>query len=140
MLEYLVPEGTVMTSYTFNGINYVEKTTKPDKLDIPCVVLCNQYTASAAELFISAIRDYGEMGLLDECIVGMNTYGKGIMQATFDFYDGSSVTMTISYFYTPLGDNFHGEGIAPDTTVEYTSAQDDQLATAIVELLAKMAN
>lgn len=140
MLEYLVPEGTVMTSYTFNGINYVEKTTKPDKLDIPCVVLCNQYTASAAELFTSAIRDYGEMGLLDECIVGMNTYGKGIMQASFDFYDGSSVTMTISYFYTPLGDNFHGEGIEPDATVEYTSAQDNQLATAIVELLAKMAN
>lgn len=140
MLEYLVPEGVVMTSYTFNGINYVEKTKNPDKLDIPCVVLCNQYSASAAELFTSAIRDYGEMGLLDECIVGTVSYGKGIMQTTFGFTDGSSITMTIAYYYTPLGENFHGEGITPDTLVENAGASDVQLATATIELLAKIAN
>lgn len=139
MLEYLVPEGVTMTSYTFAGSTTVAKTENPDKLDIPCVVLCNQYSASASELFTSAIRDYGEMGLLDECIVGVKTFGKGIMQTTFGFTDGSSVTMTIAYYYTPLGENFHGEGIIPDSVAELTEEGDAQLDTAIIELLAKMA-
>ena len=138
MLEYLVPEGVTMTSYTFVGTTTVEKTKRADSLGMPCVVLCNQYSASAAELFTSAIRDYGEMGLLDECIVGTVTYGKGIMQTSFGFADGSSITMTIAYYYTPLGENYHGEGITPDTVVENTDATDNQLNTAIIEILAKI--
>ncbi len=140
MIDYLVPENVTITSYSYAGMSFFEKTKNPDSLGMPCVVLCNQYSASAAELFTSAIRDYGQMGLLDECIVGTVTYGKGIMQTTFGFTDGSSVTMTIAYYYTPLGENYHGEGITPDTVVENTDGTDRQLATAIIELLAKISN
>lgn len=138
VLEYLVPEDVTMTSYTYLGSTTVLKTEKPDKLEIPCVVLCNGYTASAAELFTSAVRDYGEMGLLDECVVGTVTYGKGIMQQTFPLGGGASITMTIAYYYTPLGENYHGVGITPDTEIEIGSNGDAQLDAALSAISAKI--
>ena len=97
--------------------------------------MCNKSTASAAELFTSAIRDYGEMGIIEEVIVGTETYGKGIMQNTEILKDGATLTMTIAYYNPPLGENYHGVGVIPDVTVELTDNVDTQLSTALSELL-----
>lgn len=144
MLEYVVPEGYVTTSYSYrqNGekITEIHKTEKPDAIDVPCAVLCNKSTASAAELFTSAIRDYGEMGILEEIIVGTETYGKGIMQSTEILKDGSTLTMTIAYYNPPLGENYHGIGVIPDVTVELSNQEDTQFEAALSELLILISN
>lgn len=76
-------------------------------------VLCNQATASAAELFTAALRDYK---LAD--IVGKTTFGKGTMQSHFPLNDGSVIKITTAYYYPPCGDNYDGVGITPDYEVE----------------------
>lgn len=84
--------------------------------DYPAVVLCNENTASAGELFTAAFRDY-ELAP----IVGMNTYGKGTMQQFFDLsaldYEGT-LRLTIAMYYPPCDESYDGVGIMPDHVVE----------------------
>ena len=104
------------------------------KINVPIIVLCDENTASAAEIFTAAIRDYRDMGLLDAKIIGTTTYKKGVMQRTYTYYDGSSVSFTIAYNKTPLGEIYHGVGVTPDITVELGKTEDTQYITAIDEL------
>ena len=59
------------------------------------IVLVNKNTASAAELFSSALRDFDKADL-----VGSKTYGKGVMQNTYQLQDGSAITFTIAKYQT----------------------------------------
>ena len=81
--------------------------------DIPMVVLVNEYSASASEILAGAIRDYGEGTL-----VGMTTFGKGVVQSVVDFPDGSGLKVTTARYYTPSGECIHEIGIAPHVTIE----------------------
>ncbi len=94
----------------------------------PLVILVNGNSASASEILAGAIQDH-EKGL----IVGETTFGKGLVQRTFDLDDGSAVKITVSRYYTPNGHYIHGVGIEPDITVEYDpeSEEDNQLNEAI---------
>lgn len=114
MLDYLLPEGTVV--YTMDRNDYkVEYSSDADNYkDIPMAVLVNGNTASAAEIFTGAIRDF-EYGT----IIGTQTYGKGIVQSTVDLGDGTAVKITTSRYYTPSGECIHGTGITPDIVLEY---------------------
>ncbi len=79
-------------------------------------VLTNEYTASAAELFTSNLRDYGLATL-----VGTTTYGKGCMQSTYPLsYFGVSgaFKLTTAWYLPPCGENYHDIGIVPHITVE----------------------
>ena len=98
------------------------------------VVICNQYTASAGEIFTAAIRDYRNEGMLDATIVGTVTYKKGIMQNTYYYLDDSSITLTVAYYNPPCGENYHGIGITPDVIVENNETEDLQLESAYSEL------
>jgi carboxyl-terminal processing protease len=101
------------------------------------VVLCDEYTASSAEIFVSCLRDYdGPVeDIIDVTIVGQNTFGKGIMQGSVNYYpDNSYVTLTVSYYNPPSGINYHGVGIMPDVLVELTETEDTQLAEAIKQM------
>jgi len=100
-------------------------------------VLVNGSTASAAELFTSALRDYDKA-----TIVGTTTYGKGCMQTTVPLSDGGGVSITYRMYSPPFSDNYHGVGIVPDVIVELDEAlankniykitdwEDNQLAAA----------
>ncbi len=154
MMSYILPTGKTVLSYEYkNRPLEVIKTTDDapgdgdeppydSVLDLPMVVLCNEYTASAAEIFTSVIRDYRDEGLLNAKIVGTTTYKKGIMQGSFVYNpDGSQVTITVAYYNPPSGVNYHGIGITPDVYVELpelkegeTSVEDTQLKTGIEEL------
>lgn len=105
----LLPEGLIVYTEDKYGerIEYSCDGTK--KLDIPLVVLVNQNSASASEILAGAIKDYG-IGTL----VGMTTYGKGIVQRVLPLTDGSAVKVTTSSYFTPNGNNIHGIGVAPD--------------------------
>ena len=136
VIECLVGENKRMASYIYAGYETVFTSSKPDKLDIPCVVLCNEYTASAGELFTAAVRDFTKNGDLVAKIVGTQTFGKGIMQSTYSYKDNSSLTMTVAYYYPPSNVNYHGEGIEPNRIVPITETdtEDVQLIAALEEI------
>ncbi len=117
VLDCLVPEGTELCSYgTEKETPTAYVASEPDKIDVPCVVICNGSTASAGELFTAAVRDYNDMGILRATIVGTEeaTFGKGIMQSSYHLSDDSVLTMTSAFYNPPCGKNYHGEGVIPD--------------------------
>lgn len=79
--------------------NRVYKTPEmPTDLNIPLVVLIDGGSASASEIVAGSLQD------LDRAvIIGTNSYGKGLVQRTFDLKYGSKVKLTISKYYTPSG-------------------------------------
>jgi carboxyl-terminal processing protease len=141
VVSYLVPNGNTVVSYQYKGQANTVYTTKNDNkdgdhvVDLPFVVICNERTASAGEIFTAALRDYDEMELLNATIVGTKTYAKGIMQNTYYYFDQSSITMTVAYYCPPSGVNYHGTGIIPDVVVENADNNVDlQLEAAYLEM------
>lgn len=139
VISYLIPDGQTVISYQCKGYDEIFRYAK-DKdgdhsVDLPFVVICNEYTASAGEIFTAAIRDYRNDKLIEATIVGTTTYGKGIMQSSYPYpFDQSTVTFTIAYYNPPCGENYHGIGVKPDVEVELTGDTDTQLEAAITEL------
>ena len=66
--------------------------------DLPIIVLIDETTASAAEIFSGAIQD-NDRGI----IVGRRSFGKGLVQQPIEFSDGSLIHLTIARYYTPSG-------------------------------------
>ena len=130
ILSYIAPKNTQIVSFS-NDYGSPMKANDPHTFLIPSVVICNGHTASAGELFTSSLRDFGKMGLLKVAIVGEKTFGKGIMQNTYSFSDGSTITMTVAYYHPPLGENYHGVGITPSFKCEN---MEDALSDAFTEL------
>ena len=69
-----------------------------DYKDLHMVVMVNQYSASAAEIFAGAMQDWDRA-----VIVGRRTFGKGLVQRPFKFEDGSMMRLTVARYYTPSG-------------------------------------
>ncbi|MBO7196982.1 MAG: S41 family peptidase [Clostridia bacterium] len=140
VISYLIPDGKTVMSYQYKFEDAVELVSDDDGdkdhvLDLPFVVLCNQYTASAGEIFTAAMRDYRNAGDLKATIVGTTTYKKGIMQNTYYYpLDQSTVTLTVAYYNPPCGVNYHGIGVTPDIYVENTATEDLQFNTALEEM------
>jgi len=110
----ILPEGLIV--YTENKAGSRKEYTGDGKreIDIPLVVLVNEYSASASEILAGAIQDYNKGTL-----IGTTTYGKGIVQQIQKLDDGTALKLTISAYYTPSGRNIHGIGIEPDIELEY---------------------
>lgn len=77
--------------------------------DLPIVILTNEASASASELFTEALRDYNRA-----TIVGNKTYGKGVMQNLIPLGDGSAIKFTVSGYFPPSGFDIDKYGIIPD--------------------------
>jgi carboxyl-terminal processing protease len=106
-----------------------------DLTDMELVVLVDAGSASASEILAGALKYHGAAK-----IVGESTYGKGTAQAIEDFYDGSSLHVTVYKWLLPDGSWINQDNlITPDFEVEYTDenfkeGSDPQLDKAI-ELL-----
>lgn len=124
--DRLLKEGTITYMEDVNGkreyFNSDEKATK-----IKYTVLVNENTASTSEILTAAIKD-NKGGK----IVGTKTFGKGIVQETTKFKDGSSLKLTILRYFSPKGKVIHKKGIEPDVKVELdeNSTVDNQLKMA----------
>ena len=93
----------------------VTKATEKPIINIPTVVLVNEYSASASEILAGALKDNGKATL-----VGTKTYGKGIIQELHQLSDGSGLKITVSEYYRPNHNAIHKIGITPDVEVELT--------------------
>ncbi|MBN2434475.1 MAG: carboxy terminal-processing peptidase [Spirochaetes bacterium] len=81
--------------------------------DGPLVVLVNNQSASASEIFAGTIRDY-KRGLI---VAPTRTFGKGSVQQLTDLRQGGAVKITIQLFYQPSGTSNNKDGIVPHITV-----------------------
>ena len=100
MVNEFLPEGKLIV-YTHGRKyprmeEYANGTGSCQKL--PLVVLVNESSASASEIFAGAIQD-NDRGT----IVGRRSFGKGLVQQPIDFSDGSAIRLTIARYYTPSG-------------------------------------
>jgi carboxyl-terminal processing protease len=78
----------------------------------PCVVLVDQYTASASELVAGALQDHHRA-----TVVGERTFGKGSVQAIVSLPGGAGMRLTVSRYYTPSGHAIQADGVHPDIAV-----------------------
>ncbi|MBQ9132265.1 MAG: hypothetical protein IJX62_07335, partial [Clostridia bacterium] len=152
ILSSINRDGKVVSSYVAEPIEWtgqyeacnVSKEEIGMYADLDMVVLCNENTASAAEVFTATMRDYGLAP-----IVGATTFGKGIMQSyvalsSFGNYSGYLKFTTYAYV-TKCGVTYHEIGVAPNVAVELSEeakqynlyvlpeALDAQLLTAIAQ-------
>ena len=104
----------------------VTKATEKPIINIPTVVLVNEYSASASDILAGALKDNGKATL-----VGTKTYGKGIIQELHQLSDGSGLKITVSEYYTPNHNAIHKIGITPD--VEVDLSEDVKQQTTIQE-------
>jgi carboxyl-terminal processing protease len=81
----------------------------------PCVVLVNQFTASASELVAGALQDAKRAS-----VVGEPTFGKGSVQAIVPLPGGAGMRLTVSRYYTPSGHAIQADGVHPDVAVQTT--------------------
>lgn len=113
MLDLLLPEGPIVRIQYKNGEETVYKSDSYSVTSrLPIIILVNGNTASAAELFTSALRDYGRA-----VVIGETTYGKGTVQTLVKLSDGAGLRISTSMYAPPYSDNFEGVGITPDIKV-----------------------
>ena len=99
----------------------------------PIVVLINNGSASASEIFAGALKDHKRA-----IILGENSYGKGSVQSIIPLTNGGGIRLTISKYYLPSGKSISEVGVTPDILVEaesedfqINSDKDNQLNYAI---------
>ncbi len=88
-------------------------------ISVPIVVLVNEGSASASELFAGAVKDRGVATL-----IGETTFGKGTVQTIQPLSNGGAIRITIARWLTPNRNWIHDFGIAPDIEVPYDAATD----------------
>nr|WP_274413139.1 S41 family peptidase [Bacillus methanolicus] len=115
-----VPEGKVLFKIEDrNGNIQEQKASNNNNPDIPLVVIIDQGSASASEIFAAAVKESANVPL-----VGQKSFGKGTVQRAQDFSDGSNMKITTEKWLTPKGNWIHEKGIKPDYEValpEYAS-------------------
>ena len=99
----------------------------------PIIVLINNGSASASEIFAGALKDHKRA-----IILGVNSYGKGSVQSIIPLQNGGGIRLTISKYYLPSGKSISEVGVTPDILVEeigddfkIKSDKDNQLNYAI---------
>ena len=116
--DEIISKGLVVYIEDKNGNREDFSAVNSAELDMPIAVLVNKGSASASEILAGALKDHGVA-----TIVGTTTFGKGLVQNTFPFADGSALKVTIAKYYTPNGEYIHSKGIEPDVTVELETGE-----------------
>ncbi|MDO5018504.1 MAG: S41 family peptidase [Lagierella massiliensis] len=141
--DYLLPEGPIVKTVDKNKKEEVDMSDDKEET-LPMVVLINGGSASASEILVGAIKDYGKAK-----VVGTKSFGKGIVQTiapakSFGIKDNGAIKLTVQEYFTPNDKKIHEIGVKPDIEVKLSEdainfgpdfmEKDNQLKKAI-ELL-----
>lgn len=87
-------------------------------VNVPIAVIVNENSASASEILAAAIQENGAGS-----VVGITTFGKGIVQTTFHLStSGGWLKITTDGYFTPAGNSIHDKGVVPDIEVDLPEA------------------
>lgn len=129
--QLFIPEGPIVHVKYKNDIQRTHYSTlKKSKYNI--VVLINENSASASEIFAGAIQDRG-VGT----IIGVTSYGKGTVQQIISLPKGDGIKLTIAEYLTPNRRNINNKGIVPDIIVTNQNNGIDKQLNKALEVLAK---
>lgn len=122
--SHFIDKGVIVTMIDNKG-NQTSDSVNPNGvfIELPIVVLVNEYSASGSEILAGALQDYKRAA-----IAGVTTYGKGSYNITIPLDDGSSIYLTIGRWATPNGNLIEGEGIVPDYVLAQTGDEEVQWA------------
>lgn len=144
ILDKFISSAVIATAeYADGSRKVIVETSAETSITTKTAILVDEGTASAAELFAGALRD--EYGAI---IVGTQTVGKAVMQNTYEFSDGTALTISTAKIYLSKSGSWDGTGIKPDYTAErnvdilpeyLTHANDTQLQKAIEIMSASSA-
>lgn len=142
--DAIIGEGKIISVRNADG-TIEEFTSNANRVTVPLAVLVNENSASASEVLAAAVQDNGA-GI----IVGVTTYGKGLVQSTKRLVTNQAwLKLTTAAYYTPNGKNIQGIGVIPDIDIDLaddlknkpidTIEQDDdaQLWAALDEIRAQ---
>lgn len=127
LLDYLLPEGPIFAERSKNGPTEVTSS-DASCVDLPMVVLVNEDTYSAAELFAAQLRES-----VNAPVVGQQTCGKGYYQQGFLLPNGGELHISTGMYTTGGGVSLIGTGLIPDYAIE---GVDEQLDKAVEVLEA----
>lgn len=129
-------DSTLLITKDKNDNEEITKAKKKPIINMPTVVLTNEYSASASEILAGALRDNKKA-----ILVGTTTYGKGIIQELHQLTDGSGLKITTNEYFTPNRSSINKIGIKPDVEIDLTDKaktnpnltdkEDNQLQKAI---------
>ncbi len=111
-----IDKGIIVSTLTKDGLKEIKKGNGRALTKKPLIVLVNESSASASEIVSGAIRDNNRGKL-----VGIKTYGKGLVQSMRTLVDGSGLTVTVAKYLTPNGTDINKAGITPDIVVKMNS-------------------
>ena len=138
LANLFIEKGKLVSIVGRNGYRY-DVTAKDSNLSIdkPVVILVDQTSASATEIFAGAMKDWHKAK-----IVGTKTYGKGMVQKIIPMPNETGINLTIAKYLTPSGADINKKGISPDVKVHFTkndieTRTDTQLEMA-KDILSKM--
>jgi carboxyl-terminal processing protease len=114
VLDHFVPAGQARVhTVDRDGRKETDRATdRVAKVTLPTVVLVNEFTASASEIVSGALQDYHAATL-----VGVKTFGKGVIQTIVDLPLGTGAAITTAKYLTPLEHDIHHKGLQPDVVV-----------------------
>ena len=115
MIDYLLPEGKVITSVRDRDGNgdTIETTGNTPGKDYPIVTLINGGSASASEIFAAAMKEAA-----NQEVIGTTTYGKGTVQETLNLDESSMLKLTTQIWLTSAGNWINEVGVEPTIEVE----------------------
>lgn len=120
--NFFIPKGKdLLITVDSNGEKVVTTAENDNITNADLVVLVNEYSASASEILVGALRDNGRAK-----IVGTKTFGKGVIQNVFTLLDGSVLKLTIAEYFTPNETKINKEGITPDYEVELEEVENEE--------------
>lgn len=126
--DLLMDQGLVVYTMDKDG-DRKDYNSKDGKLEVPFVVLVDEGSASASEILAGAIKDR-EVAKL----IGVKTFGKGVVQTIEDLKDGSGFKLTTQKYYTPKGISINKVGINPDIEIKAIVPEKGQTETTVQDV------
>lgn len=127
-------KGTILTTRSRDGDENVYLANARKYFHgFPIVILIDRGTASAAEIVAAALHDNKRA-----ILIGEDSFGKGCVQTVYTLTNGSAITLTTAWYYTPSGLCIQNRGLKPDIYVKMNPIQDSGKLSEISKILKKV--